>query len=183
VRHIEHLEHLSHLRAERGGKGNSQLGKSGKRPRLRLRLHPAVAVGAAAAVVAVAAVTSVALTSHSAPGSGGSASAGGGTAPFSVTSSSPGSGPASGGTLIVIHGSGFSSVNNVVMNSLHPLPEENPNYYKQNLHPRFSVVSDSQIDVTTTPGAADLTHEIDFFTPTDDYFTTNFHGIPLYTYK
>jgi hypothetical protein len=38
-------------------------------------------------------------------------------APFAVTSISPTSGPASGGTLIVIHGSGFSSVTNVVMNS------------------------------------------------------------------
>lgn len=151
----------------------------------------AVAGAATVAATAVAVVAAVALTSHSAAGPGGGTSAaaraatgaGGGPASFAVTSSSPASGPANGGTLIVIHGSGFSSVNNVVMNNIHPLPEGDPNYYKQNLHPRFTVVSDSQIDVTTTAGAAGLTYEIDFFTPTDEYFTTNFHGIPLYTYN
>ena len=40
--------------------------------------------------------------------------------PFAVTSISLASGPASGGTLIVIHGSGVSSVTNVVMNSDEP---------------------------------------------------------------
>ena len=106
------------------------------------------------------------------------------SAPFAVTSSSPTSGPARGGTLIVIHGSGFSSVNNVVMNSTEPpLPEGSPNYDLQNLHPKFSVVSDSEIDVTTTPGAAGFTYEIDFFTPTNEYFRNTFHGIPLFTYK
>ncbi|MGH3223251.1 MAG: IPT/TIG domain-containing protein [Streptosporangiaceae bacterium] len=105
-------------------------------------------------------------------------------AQFAVISSSPTSGPASGGTLIVIHGSGFSSVNKVVMNSIEPpLPEGNPNYFLQVLHPRFSVISDSEIDVTTTAGAADFTYEIDFFTPTDEYFRNTFHGIPLFTYK
>jgi hypothetical protein len=105
------------------------------------------------------------------------------SAPFAVTSSSPISGPASGGTLIVIHGSGFSSVNNVVMNSTEPpLPVGSPNYDLQNLHPKFSVVSDSEIDVTTTPGAAGFTYEIDF-TPTNEYFRNTFHGIPLFTYK
>jgi hypothetical protein len=107
-----------------------------------------------------------------------------GPATFAVTSSSPTSGPASGGTLIVIHGSGFSSVTNVVMNSIEPpLPEGNPNYYLQNLHPRFSVVSDSEIDVTTTAGAAGFTYEIDFITPTDEYFRNTFPGIPLFTYN
>lgn len=105
-------------------------------------------------------------------------------APFTVTSSSPTSGPASGGTLIVIHGSGFSSVTNVVMNSTDPpLPEGSPNYYLQNLHPTFSVVSDSEIDVTTTAGAAGFTYEIDFTTPTDEYFRNTFPGIPLFTYE
>jgi hypothetical protein len=105
-------------------------------------------------------------------------------APFAVTSSSPTSGPASGGTLIVIHGSGFSSVTDVVMNSIEPpLPEGNPNYYLQNLHPRFSVVSDSEIEVTTTAGAAGFTYEIDFITPTDEYFRNTFPGIPLFTYE
>ena len=105
-------------------------------------------------------------------------------APFAVTSSSPTSGPATGGTLIVIHGSGFSSVTNVVMNSIEPpLPEGSPNYNLQNLHPRFSVVSDSEIDVTTTAGAAGFTYEIDFFTPTDEYFRNTFPGIPLFTYE
>jgi IPT/TIG domain len=105
-------------------------------------------------------------------------------APFAVTSSNPTFGPASGGTIIVIHGSGFSPVTNVVMNSIEPpLPEGNPNYYLQNLHPRFSVVSDSEIDVTTTAGAAGFTYEIDFFTPTDEYFRSTFPGIPLFTYN
>lgn len=105
-------------------------------------------------------------------------------APFAVTSSSPTFGPASGGTLIVIHGSGFSSVTDVVMNSIEPpLPEGNPNYFLQNLHPRFSVVSDSEIDVTTTAGAAGFTYEIDFITPTNEYFRNTFPGIPLFTYK
>lgn len=105
-------------------------------------------------------------------------------APFAVTSSSPTSGPASGGTLIVIHGSGFSSVTNVVMNSIEPpLSEGSPNYNLQNLHPSFSVVSDSEIDVTTTAGAAGFTYEIDFITPTDEYFRNTFPGIPLFTYK
>jgi hypothetical protein len=105
-------------------------------------------------------------------------------APFAVTSSSPTSGPASGGTRIVIHGSGFSSVTDVVMNSIEPpLPEGNPNYNLQNLHPSFSVVSDSEIDVTTTAGAAGFTYEIDFITPTDEYFRNTFPGIPLFTYK
>jgi IPT/TIG domain len=105
-------------------------------------------------------------------------------APFAVTSSNPTSGPASGGTIIVIHGSGFSSVTNVVMNSIEPpLPEGNPNYYLQNLHPRFSIVSDSEIDVTTTAGASGFTYEIDFFTPTDEYFRSTFPGIPLFTYN
>jgi hypothetical protein len=107
-----------------------------------------------------------------------------GPAPFAVTSSSPTSGPASGGTLIVIHGSGFSSVTKVVMNSIEPpLPEGNPNYFLQNLHPRFSVVSDSEIEVTTTAGAAGFTYEIDFITPTNEYFRNTFPGIPLFTYK
>ena len=105
-------------------------------------------------------------------------------APFSVTSSSPGSGPAGGGTLIVIHGTGFSSVTNVVMNSTEPpLPEGNPNYYLQNLHPKFTVVSGTQIDVTTTAGAAGFTYEIDFFTHTDEYFRNTYPGIPLFTYN
>lgn len=105
-------------------------------------------------------------------------------APFAVTSSSPTSGPASGGTRIVIHGSGFSSVTDVVMNSIEPpLPIGNPNYNLQNLHPSFSVVSDSEIDVTTTAGATGFTYEIDFFTPTDEYFRNTFPGIPLFTYK
>jgi hypothetical protein len=105
-------------------------------------------------------------------------------APFAVTSSSPTSGPASGGTRIVIHGSGFSSVTDVVMNSIEPpLPEGNPNYNLQNLHPSFSVVSDSEIDVTTTTGAAGFTYQIDFFTPADEYFRNTFPGIPLFTYK
>jgi hypothetical protein len=56
-------------------------------------------------------------------------------------------------------------------------------YSKQNLHPSFTVVSDSEIDVTTTAGAAGLTYEIDFFTPTDDYFTTNYPKIPLFTFQ
>lgn len=106
------------------------------------------------------------------------------TAQFAVTSSSPASGPASGGTLIVIHGSGFSSVNNVVMNSTEPpLPEGSPNYYLQNLHPKFKVVSDSEIDVTTTAGAPGFTYEIDFFTPTAEYFRNTWPGIPLFTFK
>ena len=105
------------------------------------------------------------------------------SAPFALTSSSPTSGPASGGTLIVIHGSGLSSVNNVVMNSVRPLPEEDPNYLKQNLHPKFSVVSDNEIDVTTPAGAAGITYEIDFFTRCCEYFSTNFSGIPLFTFK
>jgi pimeloyl-ACP methyl ester carboxylesterase len=107
-----------------------------------------------------------------------------GPAPFAVTSSSPTSGPASGGTLIVIHGSGFSSVTKVVMNSIEPpLPEGNPNYFLQNLHPRFAFISDSEIDVTTTAGAAGFTYEIDFITPTHEYFRNTFPGIPLFTYK
>jgi IPT/TIG domain len=105
-------------------------------------------------------------------------------APFAATSSSPTSGPASGGTRIVIHGSGFSSVNEVVMNSIEPpLPEGSPNYNLQNLHPSFTVVSDSEIDVTTTAGAAGFTYEIDFITPTHEYFRNTFPGIPLFTYK
>jgi hypothetical protein len=84
----------------------------------------------------------------------------------------------------VIHGSGFSSVTKMVMNSIEPpLPEGNPNYYLQNLHPSFTVVSDSEIDVTTTARAAGFTYEIDFFTPTDEYFRNTFPGIPLFTYK
>lgn len=106
------------------------------------------------------------------------------TARFAVTSSSPASGPASGGTLIVIHGSGFSSVTKVVMNSTEPpLPEGSPNYDLQNLHPRFKVVSDSEIDVTTTAGAPGFTYEIDFITPTADYFSNTWPGIPLYTFN
>jgi hypothetical protein len=106
------------------------------------------------------------------------------SAPFAVTSSSPASGPASGGTLIVIHGSGFSSVTKVVMNSIEPpLPEGSPNYNLQNLHPRFSVVSDSEIDVTTTAGITGYSYEIDFITPTHEYFRNTFPGIPLFTYK
>jgi len=104
-------------------------------------------------------------------------------AQFAVTSSSPTSGPAGGGTLIVIRGSGFSSVNKVVMNTVRPLPEGDPNYFKQNLHPSFSVISDSEIVVTTPPGAASLTYEIDFFTSCCEYFSTNFSGIPLFTFK
>ena len=105
-------------------------------------------------------------------------------APFAVTSISPTSGPASGGTLIVIHGSGFSSVTNVVMNSDGPpLPEGDPNYNLQNLHPRFKVISDSEIDVTTTAGAAGFTYEIDFFTPTAEYFRNTWPGIPQFTYQ
>ena len=83
----------------------------------------------------------------------------------------------------MIHGSGFSSVNKVVMNSVRPLPEGDPNYLKQNLHPSFSVISDREIDVTTPAGAAGLTYEIDFFTRCCEYFTTNFQGIPLFTFK
>jgi len=104
-------------------------------------------------------------------------------AQFGVTSSSPTSGPAGGGTLIVIRGSGLSSVNKVVMNTVRPLPEGDPNYSKQNLHPNFSVISDSEIDVTTPPGAAGLTYEIDFFTSCCEYFSTNFPGIPLFTFN
>lgn len=109
-----------------------------------------------------------------------------GPEPFSVTSSSPASGPASGGTLIVIHGTGFSAVNNVVMNAAPyepPLPIGSPNYDLQNLHPAFTVVSDTEIDVTTTAGAAAFTYQIDFFTPTDAYFTNTWPGIPLFTYN
>jgi hypothetical protein len=69
------------------------------------------------------------------------------------------------------------------MNTVRPLPEGDPNFFKQNLHPSFSVVSDSEIVVTTPPGAAGLTYEIDFFTSCCDYFSTNFPGIPLYTFK
>jgi len=84
----------------------------------------------------------------------------------------------------VIHGSGFSSVTKVVMNSIEPpLPEGNPNYFLQNLHPRFAFISDSEIDVTTTAGAAGFTYEIDFITPTHEYFRNTFPGIPLFTYK
>lgn len=97
--------------------------------------------------------------------------------PFSVTSSSPASGPASGGTLIVIRGSGFSSVNNVVMNPVQA-GSSSPT-----LHPNFSVISASQINVTTPAGTAGLTYEIDFFTPTDEYFSTNFPGIPRFTFE
>lgn len=97
-------------------------------------------------------------------------------APFAVTSSSPTSGPASGGTLIVIHGSGFSSVNNVVMNSVRPVG-------LSPLHPKFSVISDSQIDVTTPAGVAGVTYEIDFFTPCCEYFSTTFSGIPRFTFE
>lgn len=105
-------------------------------------------------------------------------------APFAVTSSTPASGPANGSTLIAIHGSGFSSVTKVVMNSVEPpLPIGSPNYNLQNLHPRFSVVSDSEIDVTTTAGAAGFTYEIDFITPTNEYFRNTFPGIPLFTYR
>jgi hypothetical protein len=106
------------------------------------------------------------------------------TGQFAVTSSSPASGPASGGTLIVIHGSGFSSVTKVVMNSTEPpLPIGSPNYDLQNLHPRFKVVSDSEIDVTTTAGAPGFTYEIDFITPTAEYFSNTWPGIPLYTFN
>jgi hypothetical protein len=101
---------------------------------------------------------------------------------FAVTGSSPTSGPVAGGTVIVIRGSGFSSVDNVVMNSIEPpLPEGSPYYYLQNLHPRFKVVSDSEIDVTTIAGAPGFTYEIDFFTPTGEYFRNTFPGIPLFT--
>jgi hypothetical protein len=51
------------------------------------------------------------------------------------------------------------------------------------LHPNFSVVSDSEIDVTTPAGASGVTYEIDFFTPHCEYFSTNFPGIPLFTFK
>jgi hypothetical protein len=84
----------------------------------------------------------------------------------------------------VIHGFGFSSVTDVVMNSIEPpLPIGSPNYNLQNLHPRFSVISDSEIDVTTTAGAAGFTYEIDFITPTNEYYRNTFPGIPLFTYK
>jgi len=107
-----------------------------------------------------------------------------GPVPFSITSSSPASGPASGGTLIVIHGTGFSSVTNVVMNSTEPpLPEGNPNYNLQNLHPKFTIVSDSKIDVTTTAGAVGFTYEIDVTTHTNEYFRSTYPGIPLFTYN
>jgi hypothetical protein len=96
---------------------------------------------------------------------------------FAVTGSSPTSGPASGGTLIVIHGSGFSPVNNVVMN---PVQAGSPD---PNLHPDFSVVSNSEIDVTTPAGASGVTYEIDFFTPHCEYFSTNFSGIPRFTFE
>ncbi len=95
---------------------------------------------------------------------------------FALTGSSPTSGPAGGGTLIVIGGSGLSSVNKVVMNPVRP------GVYPT-LHPNFSVVSASEIDVTTPAGVAGLTYEIDFFTPHDEYFTTTFSGIPLFTFK
>jgi hypothetical protein len=75
-------------------------------------------------------------------------------------------------------------VTKVVMNSIEPpLPEGNPNYFLQNLHPTFTVVSDSEIDVTTMAGAAGFTYEIDFITPTADYFRNTFPGIPLFTYQ
>ena len=109
-----------------------------------------------------------------------------GPEPFSVTSSSPASGPASGGTLIVIHGTGFSSVTTVVMNAAPyepPLPIGSPNYDLQNLHPSFSVVSDSEIDVTTTAGAVGFTYQIDFVTPTASYFLNEIPGIPSFTYN
>jgi len=51
------------------------------------------------------------------------------------------------------------------------------------LHPRFAFISDSEIDVTTTAGAAGFTYEIDFITPTHEYFRNTFPGIPLFTYK
>jgi hypothetical protein len=73
-------------------------------------------------------------------------------------------------------------VNNVVMNSTKHLPVGDPNYDKQNLHPSYTIASDSEIDVTTLPGVTGLTYEIDFFTTCCDYFTTNFSGIPLFTY-
>lgn len=98
-------------------------------------------------------------------------------AQFALTSSSPTSGPASGGTLIVIRGSGLSSVNKVVMNPVRP-DGVNPT-----LHSNFSVVSDGEIDVTSPAGVAGLTYEIDFFTPCCEYFTTNFSGIPLFTFE
>jgi hypothetical protein len=98
-------------------------------------------------------------------------------AQFALTSSSPTSGPAGGGTLIVIRGSGLSSVNSVAMNPVRA-GSVNPT-----LHPNFSVVSDSEIDVTTPAGASGVTYEIDFFTPHCEYFSTNFPGIPLFTFK
>jgi hypothetical protein len=70
------------------------------------------------------------------------------------------------------------------MNSTEPpLPEGNPNYNLQNLHPKFTVVSDSQIDVTTTAGAAGFTYEIDVTTHTNEYFRSTYPGIPLFTYN
>jgi hypothetical protein len=107
-----------------------------------------------------------------------------GPAPFSIAGSSPASGPASGGTLIVIRGTGFSSVTTVVMNSDEPpLGIGDPNYDLQNLHPSFTIVSDSEIDVTTLAGAAGFTYQIDFVTPTASYFANSFPGIPFFTYE
>ena len=98
-------------------------------------------------------------------------------AKFALTSSAPTSGPAGGGTLIVIRGSGLSSVNNVVMNPVQAGSND------PTLHPNFSVVSDSEIDVTTPAGVSGVTYEIDFFTPHCEYFSTNFSGIPRFTFK
>jgi pimeloyl-ACP methyl ester carboxylesterase len=98
-------------------------------------------------------------------------------AQFTLTGSSPTSGPAGGGTIIIIRGSGLSAVNNVVMNPVQP-GSVNPT-----LHPKFSVVSDSEIDVTTPAGVAGVTYEIDFFTPCCEYFSTTFSGIPHFTFK
>ena len=48
--------------------------------------------------------------------------------------------------------------------------------------PTFSVVSDSQIVVTAPAGRSGLEYEIDFFTASHQYFSTNFAGIPMFTF-
>jgi hypothetical protein len=77
----------------------------------------------------------------------------------------------------VIRGSGFTPVNAVFMNPVQagaPYPT---------LHPNFSVVSDSEIDVTTPAGVSGVTYEIDFSTPHCGYYSTNFSGIPRFTFE
>jgi hypothetical protein len=57
-------------------------------------------------------------------------------------------------------------------------PDGNPT-----LHPSFTVISDSEIDVTAPAGVAGVTYEIDFFTPCCEYFSDTISGIPLFTFE